>query len=96
MPPKRPAIEGKMAIAEMIQAGADTPGQKISWEPISAYVSESGDMAYMIERNVEEQLDSDGNKVVTHNKTVTIWRKDSQGQWKNVVDIWNEAPEPVK
>ncbi|HSG97135.1 MAG TPA: DUF4440 domain-containing protein [Woeseiaceae bacterium] len=96
MPPKRPAIEGKMAIAEMIQAGADTPGQKISWEPISAYVSESGDMAYMIERNVEEQLDSDGNKVVTHNKTVTIWRKDSQGQWKNVVDIWNEAPEPVQ
>ena len=96
MPPKLPAIEGKQAITEMIQAGADTPGYKISWEPIAAYVSESGDMAYMIERNVEEQLGSDGNKVVTYNKTVTIWRKDSQGHWKNVVDIWNEAPPPAQ
>jgi uncharacterized protein (TIGR02246 family) len=96
MPPKMPAIKGKQAITEMIQAGADRPGYKISWEPVSAFISESGDMAYMIERNVEEQLDSDGNKVVTHNKTVTIWRKDSQGQWKNVVDIWNQAPAPAE
>ena len=53
-------------------------------------------MAYMIERNVEESLDSDGGRNVTHNKVVTIWRKDSKGQWKNVVDIWNEVPAPAE
>jgi len=37
----------------------------------------------------------DGEKIVTHGKVVTIWRKDSDGQWKNVVDIWNAAPPPT-
>jgi uncharacterized protein (TIGR02246 family) len=96
MPPKLPAFEGKQAIRDMIQAGADTPGYKISWEPISAHVSENGNMAYLIERNVEESVGEGGNKIVTHNKVVTIWRKDSQGHWKNVVDIWNEIPVPTE
>lgn len=94
--PELPIIEGKQAIREFVEAGANDPDYKISWEPISAHVSANGDMAYLIERNVEEQLDSDGNKIVTHNKTVTIWRKDSQGRWKNVVEIRNEAPAPVE
>ena len=94
--PKLPMIEGKQAIREHIEAGAGTPGPKFSWEPISAHISENGDMAYLIERNVKELIDSDGNKVVTHNKVITIWRKDSQGRWKNVVDIWNEVPAPAE
>ena len=92
MPPKVLAVQGKQAIREFVEAGANIPGYKISWEPVSAHVSESGDMAYLIERNIEELVDADGNKIVTHNKVVTIWRKDSQGHWKNVVDIWNETP----
>ena len=94
--PKLPMIEGKQAIREIVEAGADTPGYNISWEPMAAHISADGDMGYLIERNVEELLDSDGNKLVTHNKVVTIWRKDSQGHWKNVVEIWNENPAPVE
>ena len=94
LPPKVPAVEGKQAIRKLVEAGADIPGYRITWEPVSAHISENGDMAYMIERNIEELLDADGNKVVTHNKVVTVWRKDSQGHWKNVVDIWNETPAP--
>ena len=52
-------------------------------------------MAYLIEKNVEEAVGEDGTKIVTHNKVVTIWRKDSRGHWKNVVDIWNETPAPA-
>ena len=95
MPPKLPAFEGKQAIRDMVQAAADTPGYRISWEPISAHVSGNGDMAYLIEKNVEEAVGEDGTKIVTHNKVVTIWRKDSRGHWKNVVDIWNETPAPA-
>ena len=93
--PKLPIIEGKLAIRAHIEAGADGSGPRFSWEPLSAHVSDSGDMAYLIERNVQELVDSDGSSVVTHNKVVTIWRKDSQGRWKNVVDIWNEVPAPA-
>ena len=70
--------------------------RKNSWEPISANISENGDMAYLIERNVSEFDDTDGNKIVTHGTVVTVWRKDSQGKWKNVVDMWNETTPPAE
>ena len=94
LPPDQPLLDGKEAMREFVEAGAAIPGYKISWEPINAYVYKSGDLAYMIERNVEEVDGTDGNKVVKHHKVVTVWRRDPNGQWKNVVDMWNTAPPP--
>jgi len=96
MPPDLPLLEGKEAIHEYVLASANIPGFKISWQPISAHVSKGGDMAYMIERNVTEFDGADGNKVVMHGKVVTVWRKDSTGKWKNVIDMWNATPPPDK
>lgn len=94
LPPDLPALSGKAAIREYVMGAANLPGFKISWEPVSAHVSDSGDMAYLIERNVTEMDGDDGEKIVIHGKVVTIWRKDSNGEWKNVVDAWNAAPGP--
>ena len=94
LPPDLPILEGKQAIREYVEAAADIPGFKISWEPATAHIAKSGDMAYLIERNVIEIDDAEGNTIVTHGKVVTVWRKDSQGRWKNVVDMWNTAPPP--
>lgn len=94
MPPGMPALEGKMAIRSYVEAAAQLPGFQISWEPVRVHVSRSGDMAYMIERNVSTLNDSLGHPVMTYGKVVTVWQKDSNGSWKNVIDIWNEAPAP--
>ncbi len=95
MPPGFPALEGKAAIRGYVEAASELPGFQISWEPLSVHVASSGDFAYMIERNVSSVNDSLGNPVVTHGKVVTVWRKDADGSWKNVVDMWNEAPPPA-
>lgn len=94
MPPGTPPLEGKAAIRNYVEAALQIPGFEITWEPQIVHVSQSGDMAYMIERNVTTVHDSVGNPVATHGKVVTIWRKDADGNWKNVVDMWNEAPPP--
>lgn len=94
LPPDLPILDGKDAIREYIEGAAAIPGFKISWDPQSAHISESGDMAYMIERNVIEVDGPDGDKIVTHGKVVTVWRKGDDGEWKNVVDMWNSAPPP--
>ena len=94
LPPDMPVLSGKAAIREYVLGAASIPGFKISWEPESAHVSKSGDMAYLIERNVIEVDGENGEKIETHGKVVTVWRKDSDGQWKNVVDMWNSAPPP--
>lgn len=94
LPPDMPVLSGKAAIREYVLGAANIPGFKISWEPETAHISKGGDMAYLIERNVIEVDGEKGEKIVTHGKVVTVWRKDQDGQWKNVVDMWNSAPPP--
>ena len=89
MSPGQPPIKGKKAIREMIEGSSKIPGFKISWEPFSVVVSKSGDLAYMIEQNQITVNDSLGNPIAESNKSVTIWRKEDDGSWKNIVDIWN-------
>jgi uncharacterized protein (TIGR02246 family) len=96
MPPDGPALEGKAAIRQFVEAAAKLPGFKISWEPLTVHVARSGDLAYMIERNVTTMNDPTGKPVTKHGKVVTVWRKDAGGEWKNVVDMWNDAPAPKK
>ncbi len=92
MSPGQPALKGKKAIREMLEGTSKIPGFRISWEPISVVVSESGDMAYMIEQNQITVNDSLGNPVTEKNKAVTVWQKENDGSWKNVVDMWNADP----
>ena len=94
MPPGMPPLEGKAAIREFVEEGMSAPGFEIRWEPRSVHVARSGDLAYMLERNVMTVNDSLGNPVTTHGKVVTVWRKGPDGTWRNVVDMWNEAPPP--
>ena len=96
MSPGQPPVKGKKAIREMLEGTSKIPGFKISWEPLSAFVSESGDMAYLIEQNQITMNDSLGNPATEFNKSVTIWRKDADGSWKNIVDMWNSDPSQKK
>ena len=89
MLPGDDAIKGKKAIREMIEGTSNIPGFKISWEPISASVSKSGDMAYLIEDNQVSYTDSTGKTITEYNKAVTVWRKEADGSWKNVIDMFN-------
>ena len=87
LPPGLPVLDGKTAIREYVEGAANIPGFKIGWEPERVHISLSGDMAYLIERNVTEFDDERGNRIFTPGKVVTVWRKDKQGSWKNVVDM---------
>jgi len=92
MSPGQPPIKGKDSIRAMVQGASKIPGFKISWEPISVTVSKSGDLAYLIEQSQITMNDSTGKPVTEFNKGVTIWRKEPDGSWKNVVDMWNADP----
>jgi uncharacterized protein (TIGR02246 family) len=96
MSPGQPPIKGKKAIREMVEGTSKIPGFKISWEPLSVAVAKSGDIAYMIEQNQITVNDSLGNPHTEFNKSVTIWRKETDGSWKNIVDMWNSNPSTQK
>ena len=92
MVPGLPPLKGKAAIRDYVEQAFKIPGFSIRWEPLEVYVSENADMAYMIERNEVIVNDSLGNPISSYNKTVTVWRKQPDGSWKNVIDMWNSDP----
>ena len=83
----QPPLNGKPAIRQMVEESYKIPGFHISWQPQSIEVSESGDMAYLIENSQVSITDSTGKPVTFRNKAVSIWRKQPDGSWKNAVDI---------
>jgi len=90
MQPGMPLLKGKEEIRGMLDRSTKIPGFRISWEPQSAHISECGDMAYLVENTQITVNDTMGNPVTIQNKAVTIWQRQEDGQWKAVVDIWNE------
>jgi uncharacterized protein (TIGR02246 family) len=83
----QPVLNGKQAIRKMVEESYKMPGFRISWQPQSVVVSESGDMAYLLENSQISYTDSTGKPVTLNNKAVSIWRKQRDGNWKNAVDI---------
>ena len=82
-----PTLKGKAAIRQMVEESYKMPGFRISWQPKSVEVSESGDMAYIVENAQISFTDSTGKPITLKNKAVSIWRKQPDGSWKNAVDI---------
>jgi ketosteroid isomerase-like protein len=82
-----PTVTGKNELKKMVEESMNIPGFKISWEPVKAEVSESGDMAYIIEKNEITMPDSTGKPFVMKGNVVTVWKKNVAGEWKAVVDI---------
>lgn len=83
----QPQLNGKKEIRQMVEESFKIPGFRISWQPQSVQVSESGDMAYLLENSQVSFTDSTGKSITQNNKAVSIWRKQNDGSWKNVVDI---------
>ena len=92
--PGQPALTGKESIKKMVEESFKIPGFKISWEPQNAVVSASGDMAYIIENSQISFPDSSGKSITQNSKAVSIWRKQADGSWKNVVDISTPESSP--
>lgn len=88
----QPPLQGKAAIRQFVEGGFKMPGFHISWQPKSAVVSESGDIAYLIEELQQSVNDSTGKPMTIKSNAVTIWRKQADGSWKNVVDISTPGP----
>ena len=90
--PGQPPIKGKEEIRQMLKGTSNIPGFEVSWEPKEAFVSISGDLAYVVAQNYFKMLDSLGNTITTFNKGVEIWKKQVDGAWRCVVDIYNDDP----
>ena len=91
-PPGSPPVTGKPAIREYVAKSFQTPGFSISWKTANVVVSRSVDLAYATGTNRVTFSGPDGKQVTVDGKAVTVWRRERDGVWKCVIDIWNDVP----
>lgn len=66
-----------------------SPGAAISWKTTKVEVAQSGDFGYTSGTYKFTVNDASGKPVDDRGKYVEVWKKQADGSWKCVMDIWN-------
>lgn len=82
-------IEGRDAIYENILLATEGGDFSLSWEPVAAEVSASGDLGYTWGGYRFEAVDESGQLYAYEGKYANFWRKSADGRWEIVLDISN-------
>lgn len=89
IPPGMPPVRGKAALRQYVEGSMQIPGFRISWTSKDVSFSPDGYLAYMFSANAVTMNGPDGKPFTIEGRAVTIWRRESDGDWRCAVDIWN-------
>ncbi len=87
LPPNAPTARGKEAIGAIWTQLLANPD--VSWQTTRVEVSSAGDLAYATGTYKITVDASDDNPVSEIGKWVAVWKKQADGSWKCVADIFN-------
>ncbi len=95
LPPNAPIATGKQAI-RAVWAAMLTPDTTVSWEVTKADVARSGELAYVMGTYRIAAKNPQGKAQEDHGKLVEVWKKQADGKWRTVSDIFNsDVPLPA-
>ena len=89
-----PAALGRAAVRAEWDALFQPEGPSLSWEPVTAEVSDRGELGYIRGRFVHRLKDASGRAVEQSGEYLSIWRKDPDGRWRVVIDSTLPASPP--
>ncbi|MFQ5927561.1 MAG: YybH family protein [Terriglobia bacterium] len=96
LPPNAPMVTGKQGVREYMSQLFATPGFAVRRQPPQVEVSRAGDLAYTWDTAGLTLNDPKGNPATQPMKHVVVWKKQADGTWKIVADIWNfDQPPPA-
>lgn len=89
--PNMHPVTGKDQVIAYLSARVDT-AYKLTWKPLYADIAASGDLGYTFGTYTLQTRDSAGQEEGTY---VSIWKADSNGHWKYVLDSGNAGLSPT-
>jgi ketosteroid isomerase-like protein len=96
MPVAESIIEGRTAILAEWRHVFGIPGYENRARLVAADVSAGGDLGYTRGTYESPMLGPDGQSLLERGKWVSIWKRQGDGQWRIVVDIFNtDTPPPI-
>ncbi len=88
-------LQGKENIAKTM-GFLDNKDNHLTWAPVGADISASGDLGYTYGNYEFRARDKDGKAIIDHGKYTSIWKKQKDGKWKVVLDMGNATEEAAK
>lgn len=92
VPNGAPLIQGKVEIAKGM-GFLDDKNNHLTWAPVGADISASGDLGYTYGTFEFRSKNKDGRDHVENGKYTSIWKLQKDGSWKVVLDMGNASPE---
>ena len=93
MPPNSPVLSGKEPIRALWKGMLGAPGFAGGWKATKVEVS--GTLGYVTGTYEFSETDAKGKPMTDKGKYVAVFRKQSDGTWKCVADIFNTDLPPV-
>jgi ketosteroid isomerase-like protein len=88
-PPQEPVAVGRAAAKKVWAAYFADKSFAISWKTTHAEVAKSGDVGYTSGPYEASFQGPDGKRASEKGKYLCVWRKQKDGTWKAVHDMWN-------
>lgn len=88
-PPNEPVCVGRAAAKKVWAAYLSDPSFSISWKTARAEVSGSGELGYTAGTYEDSFKGPDGKLVQEKGKFLCVWKKQADGNWKAIQDMWN-------
>ena len=83
-------IYGRTAIYETMKGDY----YDLLWTPVKAEVANSGELGWTWGKYIVTIREADGSTTNSYGKYRNIWRKQTDGKWKVIVDMGNKSPSP--
>jgi uncharacterized protein (TIGR02246 family) len=94
-PPGEPVAHGKDAIRKALSPMFSAPSFDLAFKSTKVEVARSGELAYSSGTYTLTMNDPKGKPMNDRGKFVTVFRKQTDGSWKTVADIFNsDGPPP--
>jgi ketosteroid isomerase-like protein len=86
-PPNEPAVTGRAAAKKVWAAYFADSSFKISWK--TTHAGANGDLGFTSGTYEDSYKGADGKLVSEQGKYLCVWKKQADGSWKAVHDMWN-------
>ncbi|MDP9052158.1 MAG: DUF4440 domain-containing protein [Acidobacteriota bacterium] len=88
MPPNGPLLASRDA-EQKAWAELLVPGNSLSWTPVTVKSAASGELVYIQGTYTASFKGPDGKAVPDTGKYLEVWKKQADGSWKAVEDMWS-------
>jgi len=93
--PNSPGATTKETIRNAWKGYLTPAGASTSWKAMKVEVAKSGDLAYTSGTYDGTMIGADGKPVKDSGNYLTVWKKQTDGTWKILIDTWaTDLPVP--